>query len=810
MEKDKESASQMSEKVVRPIQWTIDPPASELETKEFWKDLRQYYRTGEKRTNEKAGRMFPALLAQQDPSGFSRMNYPFFLSGASISSFQDLLQSAGEGKPEKEQKASSGENIDLLIKELFEALTDDQTDDFSGSIGKALEGLSGKTAEEGELDDLKKITEQLGKNLPKEGSLIGFDPGVPFLLLDHLLTEFQSANRRSFKHQLQQLSSGLNDLLVVEDQATIGDKLEQTYDFVHEIIAFDKLAGLMPKKASADITEARLVRLKSVLSTLTRGLGYFGDEVATVLLAADVRKKYQIDTLCKHAQIIESTPKNVFQQAQELFEEQMKAFTELIKAYRIALLEGEEKYIEDIHDEYFKHFTWHRLLEEELTLFHPLLLIVDHSYVMGNLTSFSKLIASNQPVKMLVVNDQLVSQPQQETSWEEASHHFRQELAAIAISHRNAYTFQSGIDDPVYLHKGLQGCLKSTAPAICHLLIPERKSRVDLQDYLFARAADQGRYFPKIQYDQIQGGAWGSRFDISGNVQPERNWPVYELRAKTSKEAEATIDTAFTYADYKAIYSTKVNELLPIPSAFYTEDLVPLSDYLELKEGQLYGKIPYIWLVDEKNELHRAAVPNVWVVSCLERRDFWNFIQELGGVNNYFVNQAIARKEDELQNAISKKEKELEASHQQALDEVREEAISQAAERLISVLLDDGELDLSLFGTDSNETPGKTSDESDMVTEVAEKAEQTDVSILKPWVDTDDCTTCNECVDKYGHLFKYNDDKQAYIPDPSTGTYMELVKAAEKCPAYCIHPGLPLNPAEKGLEALIKRAEKFN
>ncbi len=34
-------------------------------------------------------------------------------------------------------------------------------------------------------------------------------------------------------------------------------------------------------------------------------------------------------------------------------------------------------------------------------------------------------------------------------------------------------------------------------------------------------------------------------------------------------------------------------------------------------------------------------------------------------------------------------------------------------------------------------------------------------------------------------------------------------KAAEKCTAGCIHPGTPLNPNEKDLERLIKRAEKF-
>ena len=78
-----------------------------------------------------------------------------------------------------------------------------------------------------------------------------------------------------------------------------------------------------------------------------------------------------------------------------------------------------------------------------------------------------------------------------------------------------------------------------------------------------------------------------------------------------------------------------------------------------------------------------------------------------------------------------------------------------------------------------------------------------------PWVDTVRCTSCNECTDKYPRAFKYNDDKQAYLDDPTTVTYAQLVKAAEDCPAKCIHPGLPMNPDEPGLQELAVRAKPF-
>ncbi len=77
------------------------------------------------------------------------------------------------------------------------------------------------------------------------------------------------------------------------------------------------------------------------------------------------------------------------------------------------------------------------------------------------------------------------------------------------------------------------------------------------------------------------------------------------------------------------------------------------------------------------------------------------------------------------------------------------------------------------------------------------------------WIETPDCTTCDECVEINPKIFKYNEDKKAIVIDPTAGTFEDIVKAAEKCTAVIIHPGTPWNPNEKNLDKLIKRAEKF-
>jgi pyruvate-ferredoxin/flavodoxin oxidoreductase len=81
---------------------------------------------------------------------------------------------------------------------------------------------------------------------------------------------------------------------------------------------------------------------------------------------------------------------------------------------------------------------------------------------------------------------------------------------------------------------------------------------------------------------------------------------------------------------------------------------------------------------------------------------------------------------------------------------------------------------------------------------------------IEAYIETERCTSCNECTNLNGKMFAYNENKQAYIKDPKAGTFAHLVQAAEKCPASIIHPGTPLNKKEKDLEKWVKRAARFN
>ena len=44
---------------------------------------------------------------------------------------------------------------------------------------------------------------------------------------------------------------------------------------------------------------------------------------------------------------------------------------------------------------------------------------------------------------------------------------------------------------------------------------------------------------------------------------------------------------------------------------------------------------------------------------------------------------------------------------------------------------------------------------------------------------------------------------------PISGTYRDLVNAAESCQVAIIHPGKPRDPGEPGLDELLERAQPF-
>jgi len=250
--------------------------------------------------------------------------------------------------------------------------------------------------------------------------------------------------------------------------------------------------------------------------------------------------------------------------------------------------------------------------------------------------------------------------------------------------------------------------------------------------------------------------------------------------------------------------------------------MVPFHEFLELSFEDREGKTPYIVTVERDKTLSRLSVSAEIVTLAAERQQLWAQLRELAGV----LPSASLRE---------RLTADIEAKYEAQLAAVRAEYEAKIAElpktiakKMADALLRGAGMAVMNKLASSN---GRSSEpmrpippkpevqperpvtaDSSLVRNVAVAtavAESDDLTI-DPSIDSERCTTCNECINLNGKLFAYNGDKQATIKDAAAGTFAQLVTAAERCPVSAIHPGTPRNPKEKDLAKWLERAKPFN
>lgn len=501
-----------------------------------------------------------------------------------------------------------------------------------------------------------------------------------------------------------------------------------------------------------------------------------------------------------------------------VFDEVARAYTSLFVAMRTARLEIEGAYDPRRHDTLATTFDWRAFTSEELRQLPPVLVIEEPDTLANrNMRSLSRLLLSGRPLDVVVL---VSAATDPGASAGEALSRYRMELGYLAMGHREALVNQSSCATPAHLLGGFTRGLAHDASALHVVMLPtdSRGGQSVVGPWLFGGAALEARAHPVFHYDPQAGRSWAQRLDFSRNPSPEADWPVCEIGFVDAGGQAHSVSSHFTFADFALLDGAYADEFRVLPAGLESPSLFEAGEYLALDPSRSHDAVPFVWAADGQGVLHRVAFTRRLGFVCLDRLNFWRTLQELAGVRNEYVRQAAERERAAAEADFARRREELEARHEAELATAREQTAGEALQRLAAALVN---TDIGTFAgaavkgapiaeaavasapaTAGAEPTAASAPEPAAVEEVAEPAE--------PWVDTVLCTSCNDCININSRMFKYNANKQVVLSDPAAGTFAQLVQAAEKCPARCIHPGKPVNPSEPGLEALIERAKPFN
>jgi pyruvate-ferredoxin/flavodoxin oxidoreductase len=483
-----------------------------------------------------------------------------------------------------------------------------------------------------------------------------------------------------------------------------------------------------------------------------------------------------------------------------LFEGHMVKMAEGFKAMRTAELEIKGKYDKTEHDKFFAYFDWHQFNEEEYLLCPPLVSIGSQGVsIESGFQSLSHSLLSNIPIKILVLDNQ----PSTSTG-------LAKELGLIAMAHQTAYVHQGSIANTPHLLESYIDGLNYRGPALWSIYAssqPEHglaNNSLSLQSKL----AVESRAYPLLTFDPQRGKSWEECISLTANPLLDQDWIVYSLDYTDEYGNKFSMDVPLTFADWALTESTLSHHFKSIAADASTDEMVLLTDYLEMGASAQEDAIPFIWAVHpHSNQLLKVLVSKEMVAKTAQRQDYWHTLKGLSGKNRVEVDtQAIA-------------------------DQAKAEMAQTITEGLMSMIGGDASaLTRILADTPAMTTPAivkpaasvaKTAEKKQAPVAAVKKTEspKTAATEKKPatgaephepvWIETPDCTTCDECVDIAPAIFQYNADKKAIVIDPTKGTFEDIVRSAEKCTAVIIHPGTPWNLDEPNLDKLIKRAEKF-
>ena len=616
------------------------------------------------------------------------------------------------------------------------------------------------------------------------------------------------ANRLdSFIKRIRLCITGLSDILRVHG---IGSKeQEDTYDFAKGMISFEKVSDIEAGSKSSTLSSERLNAIKECVKELDIALKSYKDQTSFIFVSEEIVSDFKLNDVFNDDFPIDIS-EGPSTSAIIKMEVELDNFIRVMASLKLAELEISQQYESDLHDAYFKNFNRSYLSDEDLLNLRPIIVIETAANLLGSSQELMALISAQAPVKVLSVNklDKIIQSNLNEV---QDSH---LEIAALALIRRSSFIFQGSYDTPQMLHGSIGQGLNDSIPALWNILLPGTEMG-NAQDLISLSAAIESRYFPRLVYNFRSGLEFGSHFDITMNSLADQDYSSLHIDAlsETGNE-EFTIE--LTPADFYATLPGWNKKLKLIPANYADESVVPLSEYIKMDSSSISDKLPFVWALEKNSKMVKALVPLSWVQKCRERLSYWEFLQELGGTDNYHVRKQLEsekakweiQKKDEIDAIQSRMRKEFE--------ERRDMDLEMAIKRMLNNLLDN-ENGLEILEPDQEE--GKEIQRDIQKAEVIHN-DQTESKPLENnnapeissevWVESDECTSCNDCIDALPGVFKYNDDKQAFVHNPTGGSYAKIVAAAEKCPARCIHPGLPHNQDEPHLEKLVARAEKFN
>ncbi len=664
---------------------------------------------------------------------------------------------------------------------------------FARALDRAYNAIQKELADKnGTMASIEKVLAGMLNSVSDDSRLIAYGPDFYEVFLKTILSRQIKNTIDTFAPDLAYRQAAIQALINSGESATESTADSSgAWDSEIDFSELNKITASLPRNT---ISAERMKRLKFIASTLSNWLLFTEhngqNSLSTSLIA------------------------NTLAEAKATVKDQKDMTAIFFKAYHLAALEMENKYVAEHHDPFFASYGPAMLSEDERKLIPPVILKLDSGFT-DDMMGLIELLNSGDRVKIFI----------RETTplYHDANGAIRPGLAGIfaqmALNLNQTAVCQATLATLPGQSAELEAVFAYDGPGLISIFDGiARDTNAKIPAWLLSGMAPEARVFVNFSSVPDHGAGQAERFTLDHTPKKEEAWPIRSF--KFIKDGAGLMeDVPFSAIEYCAVQPGFASHFKQLNSDEYHDRQIPFITFINESRYHREGYLPFISMVDPvSGEIVRVLVDRSLVEAAYRVLENWRMLQEYAGINNSHVERYTATLRSELSAEKEQALQTLSAEYEQKLNQDREsltnEIIAGIAAGLVSTdFVQMGNAQNKSISTSSAPVvskPAEDHDEEDTPATDEQETETDEMSFDEAYIDTPLCTSCNECRNQNEEMFLYDDNKQAYIGDVSKGTFKQLVTAAENCPVHIIHPGKPLNPAEADLDDLMERAEKVN
>jgi pyruvate-ferredoxin/flavodoxin oxidoreductase len=346
----------------------------------------------------------------------------------------------------------------------------------------------------------------------------------------------------------------------------------------------------------------------------------------------------------------------LFQDAQPaakgVFEGLASKAVDEVRALRTARLELADAYDPAVHDRQLEQLTWQDFTSDELALMPAVITIGGDgaTYDIG-FGALSRILASGTPLKVMVLDTGGYSNTGGQASTASflgqdadlarvgaASHgkaEARKELGILSSFHANTYVADTTTALQAHYLRAIMDSLDYTQGAAVLNVYAACQAENGLPDQAasrHARAAVESRTNPVFVHDPRKVSSLHDWVDLDGNPDPDKTWADRVIPYLDEAGKHALLTVPYTPADFavdEVRFARQFHRLLPEEE----QVAVPIADYIDLGPADQAGHVPFVWRADDAGHLGKWACSQAIVRLVVERRENWQRLQYLGGVD---------------------------------------------------------------------------------------------------------------------------------------------------------------------------------